>query len=150
MLGAVGGTPGLQELALGLPAGEQLVGSHDGSATGTLVAGKLVCGDAGGRVQETEVVVVQLDLVLDAVGEARDVLHGTLAVLLVPGYLVGEPQQAGPEAVGPFDVLDNGILQALGSGPGELGAEGIHVGIDLCDAACQAAIDLLFGERCGG
>ena len=146
MLGAVHGTPGLQELALGLPALHELVGGEKGCGAGVLAAREAIGRHAGGHVEEAEVMVIELDAVLDAVLEALDVLEGAVAVLLVPRHLVGEPEKAGPEAVGPLDAVNDRVLEALGSRPGKPRAEGLHVGVNLGEAAGQAAIDLLLGQ----
>ena len=127
MLGTVERAPCLKELTLFLPAGEQLVGGQDGGALCLFASGQLVAADAGERVEEAEVVVVEFDLVLDTVQEAVHIALSQCAELFVAGVLVAQPQHASPETIGPFDVFNNRILQFLGCRPRKLILKVIHV-----------------------
>ena len=88
------GTPGLQEPAAGLVAGQQLVGGGDGGVPGLFAAHQLPGGHAGGAVEEAHVVVVHHHLAGDAVGKAVDLHQGGLFERLAAGGLVGQPDLA--------------------------------------------------------
>ena len=101
--------PGLDELALGLEAGHQLVGSLDGGYFAQFAAGQFVGRHAGRAVQKAHVVVVHLDFMVDAVGKAFHQGLGGVAEGFVAGALVGQPDFPGPETAGPLVVFAGGV-----------------------------------------
>src|SRR5699024_9997628 len=125
----VHGTPGLQEPAAGLVAGQQLVGGGDGGVPGLFAAHQLPGGHAGGAVEEAHVMVVHHHLAGDAVGKAVDVHQGGLFERLAAGGLVGQPDLAGPEAAGPLFV-------------GAAGIDAVHAGVVLALPGVQGQIGL--------
>ena len=109
VVGSAERAPRLKELTLLLKAGAELVGGQNGGLSPLLAAGQLVGGDAGRAVQEAHVVVVDLDLVLNAVEEAVHQGQRGIFERLVAGALIAQPDLARPEAAGPLVVLALGI-----------------------------------------
>ena len=125
--------PGLDELALWLEAGHQLVGGLDGGYFAQFTAGQFVGGHAGGAVQKAHVVVVHLDFMVDAVGEAFHQSLGGMAEGFVAGALVGQPDLTGPEAAGPLVVLAGGI-------------EAVDAGMVLAPVGVKRQVDAHLGH----
>ena len=150
VVGCTDGAPCLDELVTGVVALHELVSGQDACTLCLLGAGQLVAGDTGDGVQEAQIVVIQLDAVLDTVQESIDVLLGADAEGLIAGVLIAQPQQAGPEAVGPLDAVNDGVLQALGGRPGEPGAEVIHIGAGLSHNIVHGLLHLSLGQQRSG
>ena len=136
--GVVHGAPCLKELALLLKAGAELVGSQDSGLSPLLTAGQLVGGDTGRAVQEAHVVVVDLDLVLNAVEEAVHQGQRGIFERLVAGALIAQPDLTGPEAAGPLvigaagvDIVHAGMVLALVGVQGQIGLH-LFAGIGQC------------------
>ena len=142
--------PGLDEAVPLIVALHELVRRQNAGALALFGAGELVARHAGRRIQKAQVVVVQLDAVFHPVQEGINVFLRPLAERFVAGVLIAQPEQAGPETVGPFDVFDDGILLALGGGPGELGAEVLHVFAGLRHHEVHGFFHFRFGHQQGG
>ena len=105
VVGGVVGAPGLDELPFFPEAAAQLIGGQQGGLAAGLAAGELIGRHAGGRVQEAHVVVVHVDLALDAVQEAVHLAQGRRFEGVVAGVLPGQPVFAGAETGGPLHIV---------------------------------------------
>ena len=146
VVGSAERAPRLKELALLLKAGAELVGSQDSGLSPLLTASQLVGGDTGRAVQEAHVVVVDLDLVLNAVEEAVHEGQRGIFERLVAGALIAQPDLTGPEAAGPLVVLALGI-DVMDAGM-VLAVVGIQrqIPADERDSGIQRLLSLGFGQ----
>ena len=146
VVGSAERAPRLKELALLLKAGAELVGSQDSGPSPLLTAGQLVGGDTGRAVQEAHVVVIDLDLVLNAVEEAVHEGQRGIFERLVAGALIAQPDLTGPEAAGPLVVLALGI-DVMDAGM-VLAVVGIQrqIPADERDSGIQRLLSLGFGQ----
>jgi hypothetical protein len=81
------------------------------------------------RIEKTQVVVIDIDAVVQPPLEAADLGLGGRAVTTVAGHLVGQPQLAGPEAVGPLDIVDRRIDAVDAGGRREALGEDLEVAV---------------------
>jgi len=81
-----------------------VVGGQQRGCTGVLVAEKAPCGDGRQRVEEPEVVRLEVILLADAALEIRRVDERGIPERVVAGELPRQPELTRPEAGGPAAV----------------------------------------------
>lgn len=112
--------PGLDDAGRFEHAVEQPVGGELRGASRALVSGAPPGGHAAERVQETEVMGIQVDAALDAFGQAAHVLGRGSPVCRVRGQIEREPEHARPETRGPAHV--GALGQTVRRGPRQIPA----------------------------
>ena len=70
ILRSIHGTPCLNELAYGMITGDQLVCCLDCRFPALFAAGQLISCHAGGRIEESHIVMIHFDLIVDTVQKA--------------------------------------------------------------------------------
>ena len=96
-----------------MKAGDEVVCGKEGCLPARLTACVLVRGDAGRRVEKAHVVVLDVDLFLNALKEGIDLYQCGIAESLVACKAVAEPELACPEACGPLCVATPGVKAIL-------------------------------------
>jgi hypothetical protein len=142
--------PGLDDARRRQVADQQQAGGLQRRVARRLVAGQLPGRDAGQRIEEAQIVVVDMDSPLDPVPEASDLVLGGLAVAGLAGDLIGKPQHPGPEAVGPFDVVDRRIDAVDAGGRGEGVGKDFQIAVDADQHRRQDRVQLVASGRGAG
>jgi hypothetical protein len=137
--------PGLDDAGTGVEALHQQLRRAKGRFLRHRAAGELVAGDAGQAVQEAQVVVVGGDAVALARMEAGDVAVRGLPELVGAAEFIGQPELAGPEAVGPLGVVHGGVHTALARRLGESVAEVVEIACDGGDRRDHGAVEPCLG-----
>ena len=81
--------------------------------------------------------MVQDEVIVQALLKAVRVLQGQGFKRLIPGVQIGHPEHAGPEAVGPVVVFLDPVLAAGGAGRREIRAVPLHVPLKYTADAVQ-------------
>ena len=126
-----------------MKSADELIGCQYGCLSSRLIPGQFIARHAGRGIQKSHIVVIDFDLVFNAVQKAVNLDFAGFFIDVFPGILVGQPDLARPESRRPVHIVRRRVKPVLAVSLLELRRELRQIALYLRRGEIHRLSDLL-------